>query len=193
MEKFASKLAERMIENGATSDKDIIAYGIECTMSEVIANIIVFTIAFIIGKPLEMLIWQAFWLPLRVNIGGHHANSHTVCLIYSTALAVGCVLVAPFIESWFMLIVVEVVATLIVAFFFAPFVHPNHPASQQHISRVRKIGIFVALVESALIILFFLLLPLWVSQTAALGMFSATALCIIAHLQQNFRNSHNNS
>ncbi|MEG0681823.1 MAG: accessory gene regulator B family protein [Eubacterium sp.] len=185
MERWIEKWADHLIENGADpKNKDVIIYGIEGAVSEILANIAVFTIAFLIGKPLEMLIWQIFWLPLRVNIGGHHAKHHITCLVYSTALAVGCVLILPYILNWAWLLIVEITITIIVSFFFAPYVHPNRPASDQHIQKIKKRGKLIAGIECFLIILFYFLLPIWVSYVAALGMFAATTLCIIGFLDQ---------
>lgn len=177
---LAEKWANCLAKNGAAlENRDILIYGIECAINEVLANIIVFTIAFILHIPLEMLIWQIFWLLLRVNLGGHHANSHLTCLIYSTVLAVGCVLILPYISAYSWLLLIEIVVTLIVAFFFAPFIHPNRLISKEHKERVRKHGKITAVIECILIVIFYFIFPSWVAQVAAIGMFAATVMCIL--------------
>ncbi len=192
LDKLANRIADHLIKDGASAnDKEIIVYGIECTLNEIISNIIVFAIAFIMGKPLEMLIWQLFWLPLRVNIGGHHANSHIVCLIYSTLLAVGCVLLLPFIQDYPWILISEIAVTFVVSFLFAPFIHPNRQSSKAHTARIRRNGKIIAMIEIALIIVFYFTLPIWVSQIAGLGMSAAAILFIIGkaehHINQNIK------
>lgn len=185
---FATVWANFLIRNGANKEnKEILIYGMEAAINEILANIIVFSIAFILHVPLEMLIWQIFWLVLRVNLGGHHANSHWACLTYSTVLAVGCVLLLPYITMWTWILPIEIILSLIVAFFIAPFIHPNRLSSEKHKLQVKKRGKIIALVESILIIIFYFIFPLWVAQVAALGMFSAAVLCIIGKISYSIK------
>lgn len=172
-----------LIRHGASSEnREVILYGMIAAINEILANIFVFTIAFLLNVPLEMLIWQIFWLALRVNLGGHHANSHLLCLIESTALAVACVLLLPYIVTYVWLIPAEIAITLIVAFFFSPFIHPNRQASEEHKNRVKKRGRITAVIQTILITLFYIIFPAWVAHISALGMFAATALCVIGKI-----------
>ncbi len=184
LHEFATKLSDRLIDNGADPEnKDVLIYGIECALNEIIANLLVFSIAFLIGKPLEMLLWQVFWLPLRINIGGQHAKSHLMCLISSTVLAVGCVLVLPFTLALWWLPFLAVTAAILIAFFFAPFIHPNRLMSDTHRAKVRTRGKIVAVSESAVLTLIFFYSPAWVVQIAALGMLAACALFLSAKIE----------
>ena len=75
---FATVWANFLIRNGANKEnKEILIYGMEAAINEILANIIVFSIAFILHVPLEMLIWQIFWLVLRVNLGKASPRSTT--------------------------------------------------------------------------------------------------------------------
>ena len=176
----ANKWADWLVANGAEPEShEIIVYGIECAFNEVIANLIVFAIAFIIHMPLEMLVWQVFWLILRVNLGGHHAKSHFACIAYSTLLAVVCVLLVPVIVAVPVLIPIEILFSLFIAFFVAPSIHPNRLVSEERIIKIKKRGRVICVAESVIIIALYFTCPAWVSHVAALGVFSAAILCLI--------------
>lgn len=185
---LAEKSAEKLIQKGADPEnKEVLVYGIECAINEVIANIIMFSFAFIIGRPLEMLIWNAFMLPVRVNLGGHHAKSHFMCLAYSTALAILCVWLYPFILDLSWLIWIEIGVTLAVAYTFAPFIHHNRSVSESHRAKLKKWGKIVTTIESVIIILLFFFADPWLSCVAGLGMITASVLCIIGKVQEHFQ------
>lgn len=178
--KLAHRWADWLVQNGADADnRDVFIYGFECMLNEVIATVLVFAIAFIIGRPLEMLIWQVFWLPFRINLGGHHASSHFWCIFYSTALAVGCVLLVPLIQHYDFLIWIELAFSIFVAFVFAPVIHPNRLVSDERRRKFKKDGRIICVIEAAIIAALFFFAPAWLTHTAAIGMSSAAALCLI--------------
>lgn len=189
IQRWVEKWTDWFIRNGANpDDADLLAYGIECLLFEMIANGVAFAIAFLMGMPLEMLIWQLFWLPLHLNLGGHHVSTHLGCLAYSTAYAVACLLILPLVLSFPVLLVIEIALTLTVAFTIAPFVHPNRLASEEHIRRVRKRGKIIALLESFLVFLFFVFFPPWVAHIAGLSILTAAILCIVGKAEYRLKN-----
>lgn len=184
--KLANRYVDYLIANGIDSeDRDVYIYGFECFMSEVVANILVFTIAFIIGKPLEMLIWQVFWLPFRLNLGGIHASNQIRCLIYSTLLAVVCVILAPYLTLLPWLIPIEVLFSIIIAFKIAPVVHPNRLISDKRKHKLKTIGRLLCVIESAIILIVFFAskTDIWFSTIASTGMFSAAVLCLLGKVK----------
>lgn len=175
--------ANKLVKYGASAEnEEVIAYGIECLLNEIIVDIIIFIFAFIIGRPLEMLVWNVFLLPMRYSIGGHHMSSHIKCIVSSTLWAAVCILIYPYLLGIPWLIPIEIALTLIIAFRFAPFVHPNHPMSDSHKAKLKRNGKIIAVIESAVIVVFCFFLPDWVAQVSALGMFSATVLCIMGFI-----------
>lgn len=186
---LAKKWSNYLIEHGADPEnEDVLVYGIEVAINEIIADIIAFAIAFIIGKPLEMLIWQLAYLPLRVCLGGHHANSHIVCLIYSTVLSVACVLLLPLIVGIWWLPILDIILTLIIACFVAPFIHPNRQVSDSYRVVLKKRGKIVAVVASIVVTITYFVCPEWVAQIAGLGMLAATIQCIIGKTDHYIKN-----
>lgn len=179
--RLAVKWANSLVNHGAEKENlDVMIYGFECALNEITATILVFAIAFIIGKPLEMLVWQMFWLPFRVNLGGHHASSHLWCIVYSTALAVGCVLLVPLLTLYSWIIWIEIIFSILIAFTIAPVVHPNRQTSDARRIKFKKYGRIICLIETGIIVVaFFLPIATWFAQCAAIGMSSAALLCLI--------------
>ncbi len=188
LSKLSRKWADWLVSNGADEENyEVYIYGAECFLNEIIADIIVFAIAFLIGRPLEMLIWQIFWLPLRVNLGGHHAKSHFMCIFLSTALAVGCVLLIPYVVLVPGIIWFEIGFGLLVSFLVAPVMHPNHPVSAERMQRFKRTGRMICVIEAvAILILFFSGLQ-WIAHSAALGLASAALLCCVGKLTNGRR------
>lgn len=180
IEHLAQKWSGWLIEHGADPDnRDVMIYGFECALNEITATVLVFAIAFIIGRPLEMLIWQIFWLPFRINLGGHHSNSHLWCIIYSTALAVGCVLLVPLLVLIPWIVWIEIAISIVIAFSIAPVIHPNRLVSDERKTKYKKYGRIICIVESAIIAMLVFTSPTWLAQTAGIGMGSAAILCLI--------------
>ncbi len=180
---LAEKIAAGLIAKGADPEnKEVLVYGMECILSEIIVNAIIFTFAFLIGRPLEMLIWNLFMLPLRVNIGGHHAKTPSRCILFSVVLAAACVLVYPLLQGWYFLLCIEIILSCVIAFFFAPHVHESHPISEAHRAKIRGWGKRAAIIESVFIALFVIFQQNEFAQIAGLGMLSAVLLFFAAKI-----------
>ncbi len=184
---FAEKYVDKQIEKGADPEKrEIMVYGVESTINEIIASGIIFAIAIIIGRPLEMLIWNLFMLPIRFSFGGHHLKTHLACLIYSVGIAVLCVMVYPLLLSFPWLIPAEIVTTMLVSIIIAPYIHPNHPVSSSYRAKLKKVCKIIAATESVIIILLFYFAEPWFVHIAGLGMITASIQCIIGKCQSLF-------
>ena len=84
MNKLAGMIASRLVQNGADPELEAVyAYGIECTLSTVLILVLSVTFGFILRKPVYMLVFIAAWLPLRMLVGGAHANTHWMCTLIS--------------------------------------------------------------------------------------------------------------
>lgn len=181
IEKLSIKWVDWLMQNGADPEnRDVLEYGAECAISELVANVVVFLFAFLLHSTLEMLVWQLFWLPLRLCIGGYHSpRNHLTCIIISTGLAIGCVLLAPLVISieWFIWPVLVICG--IIVFVVAPVLHPNHPISENRKSKMKRNGRVIFIFEAAIILFFnFINMPL-LASVAGTGMLAAVLLCLI--------------
>ena len=192
---LANNWANWMVKNGAAEDNfEIYAYGAECIFSEIIANICVFGIAFALDFPLQMLVWQIFWLPLRLQIGGFHSRlNHIVCTIVSTAIAVGSVLLIPILETASWLVWPGIGISGIITFALAPVVHPNHPMSERRVRKAKMLGKFILAAEALIIVISYFTAPIWVSLSAYLGMLMACIMCVIGKIANSYVAAENDA
>lgn len=174
---LASRYTEFLISRSDTdADPEILTYGFECLLSELICDALAFGIAFWMGRPLEMLIWQGFWLPLRLNAGGHHARSHLTCIACSTALAVGCVWLGARLGGVPWVAQLEAISSICIIFAIAPTTHPHKPIAPDRQRVCRRRARVICLVEAVCVLV---LRCTVYAQVAALGTFTASILCLI--------------
>lgn len=182
IEKLAQKFARWLVNNSdyhSEDDYDVFVYGAECALNEIIAEAIIFALAFLLGVPLEMLVRQLFWIPFRLNSGGFHASSHVLCIVISTILAVTCVFLAKAIVDYSWILFLELILSIVIAFTVAPVVHPNNPVSESNYMRSKKMIRGIAVVESIIIIVLFLTVSKVYASIAVMGMFSAAVFCMM--------------
>lgn len=96
---LARKIANCLVKNGADPEmEEVYAYGIECTLSTLLILALLIAAGFILGKPLQMLVFIAAWLPLRMLVGGAHANTHWEFTIISVGLGTVSVWLSDYIS-----------------------------------------------------------------------------------------------
>lgn len=179
------KVVDWIVKNDpeSTAKHEELVYILQCLIERLISYGVLFTVAFIIGMPLQALVWTAFYTLLRFHIGGSHAETYLGCLISGTIFTIGCVLAVPFLAQFPILLVFETLFSIIVTFKVAPVVHPNKYLSPENTIKKHKHGKILVLVETAAVALLYVFCVPWVSQCAALGMCMASVFCVIGKLQ----------
>ena len=89
MRKISAAIANHLISHGASPEmRAVYAYGIECTLSMLIILVVLIVAGVILMKPIHMLAFITAWLPLRMIVGGAHANTHLNCTLLSVGLGI---------------------------------------------------------------------------------------------------------
>ena len=179
-------MANRLVQNGADPElEDVYAYGIECTLSTVLILVLSMTFGFILRKPVYMLVFIAAWLPLRMLVGGAHANTHWMCTLSSVGLGVLSVLLSEYIiKAQLLLLIFLLLIGYCVLFFAAPVIHKNHPISQKRFYKTRTIARVYAAVEFAAIIAL-MLLKSTMAMPAFMGYLSTAIFLLIGWFSKN--------
>lgn len=141
----------------AQRSREVYIYGTECFISECIANILLFIIAFPLHKEYAMLIWLISFLSIRIHLGGYHAASHWMCLIISTLIGAGSILLN---RIWSALGIYSLLVLILCdayILFTKAVVHPNRPISSQKAHRERCFLLINTVIENAIIFACFLL------------------------------------
>ena len=191
MNRLAKTIAHLLVENGADPEmEEVYAYGIECTLSTVLILALLIVAGFILRKPVHMLVFIAAWLPLRMLVGGAHANTHWACTLVSVGLGTVSVWLSSFINKIPVAVMIAVAVCCYVVFFLtAPVVHKNHPISQGRYRKTRIIARIYAAVECAVIFVLALIRsPMAVS--AFMGFFTTAVLAIIGWFSKDTDKSY---
>lgn len=180
MRKISYYIAQKLIEiSGSKHSIAVIAYGIECTISTLLILILLMTAGIILKKPGAMLLYIAAWLPLRIIVGGAHANAHWSCTLISVGLGIVSVFFTGFINSLPAYIVIPIAVICYVVFFLtAPVVHKNHPMSINRWKKTRIIARIYAALECAVIITLTFICSIMAAPTF-MGFFTTGVLAII--------------
>lgn len=176
--KLAIKLVDRLMKYGAApKSRAVYIYGMECFISECIANILLFAIALPLHQGRMMLFWLISFLAIRVHIGGYHASTHWMCLIISTLVGIGSL---PLNELWFLLGIYSLLILLLCdayILFTKAVTHPKHPVSPEKARRERRRLLISAAVENVILLACFALHWNWYAPILS-GMFCAVAMSV---------------
>lgn len=180
MKKLSLLLANKLVKNGAYPElEEVYAYGIECTLSTLLILALLMTAGVILRKPLQMLVFILAWLPLRMLVGGAHANTHWMCTLISVGLGTVSVWLSDHINKVPVAAVICIAVCCYAVFFLtAPVVHKNHPISMRRYRKTRMIARIYAAVECAVIIIL-ALIGSRMTAPAFMGFFTTAVLAVI--------------
>lgn len=183
---LSNRVADLLINIGGDSEmREVYAYGCEGILSTVLILALLITAGFILGKPLQMLVFILAWLPLRMIVGGAHANSHWACTLVSVGLGTLSVWLSDYINKTpaAMMIVLSL-CCYAVFFFTAPVVHKNHPISERRYKKTRIIARIYAAVLCAVVIAL-TLIRTEITAPAFMGVFTTAVLSLLGWFSKN--------
>lgn len=112
-------LLNSMICNGIITDHyDVYQYGIELVVSSTICVIISCLAGWLLGYPLETLIYILCFIILRLYSGGFHATTHFGCWATMLCLVLGLIMViSQVFISFYHISIISLISIAIIAFF----------------------------------------------------------------------------
>ena len=193
MKSISNSIAKLLVKNGADPElEEVYAYGIECTFSTLLILALLMTAGFILRKPIQMFVFILAWLPLRMLVGGAHANTHWMCTLISVGLGSVSVWLSDYINMIpAIAIIVMSICCYTVFFLTAPVVHKNHPISERRYRKTRIIARIYAAVECTVIIIL-ALIGSRMTAPAFMGLFTTAVLSVIGWFGKDtakYRNS----
>lgn len=170
-------------------EADAYVYGMELLYSLLFNMILAGCIAILTGMLVPIVAFLITFIGLRQCIGGYHAKTHLGCMtIFAVVLLIFSVLarwIAIPSEPW--VCVMAVILSILLVCKFAPVEHPNKPLSPDEKARLKKRGLGMVLVVSALILV---MIPLAVVRRyglyLSLGQLTAT-LAMLCEVLKNKR------
>lgn len=182
MQKLCKIILDYFSDSSITpSQYNIYLYGLKCLMNELVANILLFSFAFLFDTVTETIFWSISFLLLRTSIGGFHMKSQIRCLITSTLLGLTCPIInLLFISISFKMLLALWFFTFIYILLFAPVEHVHHPLSPLQQQQLKKRSILIWFILFTLFIIFYKYPT--ISSSITTGMFEAISLSLIALL-----------
>lgn len=188
---ISTKAARFFVNYGADPRmEDVYAYGIECTISTVLILALLTVSGFILRNSIHMLVFISAWLPLRMLVGGAHANTHWACTLVSVGLGTISVWLSDYINKMPAAVIIVIgVCCYAVLFFTAPVVHKNHPISQRRYRKTRiHARVYAAFECAGIIVLTLIHSPM--AAPAFMGCFTTAVLAILGWFSKNTDKSY---
>lgn len=181
LEKLSEKFAGKLISEGMIPEEDaeIYSYGFFqfCMMLVNIVTTLFISITFQLLVPCIVL--NMVFIPLRMNAGGHHADSPLRCYVNSTVMIASLLAIIKWIPVYPVISVIMVLISCIVNITFAPVETVNNPLDKKEKAVYRKRTILILIIEIIVFLISLFIFKNWVVETVALGMFTESLLIIM--------------
>ena len=159
MDLFAARLADRLIQNGADSEKkDIYQYAIELTLSTGLGMTAILILGAITIGFRYGLIFLLFFIPLRCICGGYHASTYRKCFLISCEIFI-CSMIGYRIllqcnpSPALLMGSIAIISILIII--KAPILNVNQPLTAAQVQKNKRLAIAVLIIDILLILILF--------------------------------------
>lgn len=139
IKKISEIIVDILIQNGHTQyNRGVYVYGMECIISELIADLILFLYTIPQHNTIDAIIWLTAFLSIRIHIGGYHASNHTLCLLISTIISILGLKFSTLLYNNLYLFIICHIFTTFYALFSSPINSANHTLSYKKSKRERS-------------------------------------------------------
>ncbi len=144
---------EKEIVNG--EDEEVYVYGMELLFSTLFNIVLAVIIGVATSSMLETAIFLAAFISVRQCIGGYHAETHLGCISIFGVVLIAFAVIVKLIPDKFLISIsiISAIVSFILVLLFAPVEHPNKPLSDKEKSMLRKKGITLLIIISAVILI----------------------------------------
>ncbi len=165
-----SKIADLVLNNLSDNNKinsdhrEIYAYALENFISGLITWIIFSLVAILLKIPDRMIVFVAFYAPIRKYAGGFHAETRVGCLLlslFSTIFLIYMSILISRSNMWYVGAILCMLLSIILIFAFAPVDHPNRRLSPKKKHLNRRVSRYIMIAESFLVIIGILFFSEW--------------------------------
>lgn len=156
---LAKKIALTLKKNNTIDDEryEICRYGIQqglCILLNIISTMI---IGLSLGMFWQAIIFSIFYIPLRANAGGYHADNAIRCYIYSVLWMIAVLLAIKFVVMSNFICVISFLITLTVIIILAPVEDSNKVLDSTEKKVYKRRAFLIAIVEGIILSLSLLL------------------------------------
>ena len=189
LERLSEKFAGKLISAGIISETeaDVYVYGF-FQLAMMLLNIIT---TLFLGVLFQLLIpcilLNLSYIPLRMNAGGHHADSPMKCYINSTVMIAALLAVIKWISIHPAISAVLFALSGIVTWILSPVEAENNPWDDTEKLVYRRRTQVILVIEAVIFAISLIFMKNWVSETIMLGILTESLMLLMGAL----RNHHN--
>ena len=189
-ERLSEKLTGKLIRAGIISetDTDVYVYGF-FQLAMMLLNIVTTLFLGILFQLLiPCILLNLSYIPLRINAGGHHADSPMKCYINSTIMIAALLAVIKWIPIHPAVSAVLLVLSGGVIWILAPVEAENNPWEDTEKLIYRRKSRVILGIEIIAFVITLIFTKKWVSETIALGVFTECLMLLVGAVKNHYSN-----
>lgn len=159
MSQVASKIVARMLTANliSESESEEYTYGIQILLEKIISYFIIFLLAAILNRFLEISLFILSFSLLRKYSGGIHCKRFKTCLIASSAVSISGVALFPLVEKRILLYQGGLIMSIIFIIIIGAINNPNIDWSVCEYRKAKRLSRLTVLLEVSVLLLMMLL------------------------------------
>ncbi len=181
MERLSEKFAGKLVSAGIISeaDTDVYMYGFFQAVMLLFNVVTTLLLGIIFQLLIPCILLNLAYIPIRINAGGHHADSPFKCYIHSTIMIVVLLSIIKWIPIHPIVSTALFMISSIVIWITAPVETENNPLDEveQHVYRKRTKIILI--IEIVIILLCLIVSKDQIAATIVLGLFTEALMLLV--------------
>lgn len=155
MDQVASKIVARMMMANLISEKDAeeYIYGVQILLEKIISYSIIFLLALILNRLLEVFLFVLSFSLIRKYSGGIHCKRFETCLIASAAVSISGIALFPLVENRILLYQGGLIMSIIIVIIIGAINNPNIDWSICEYRKAKRLSRLTVLLETSVLLL----------------------------------------
>lgn len=189
--KLSDSITKSLAESGRIEAENVALcqYGVKQLLTILLNWITTLAIGWAFGMIWESILFTAAYIPLRSYAGGFHAKTPVRCYLYSIFMIIAVLMVLRFVPEQNICDGIAYFISSVIFWRLAPVEDQNKPLDEIEKKVFRRRTIFVWCLESAVIILFFLLHWQMAGRCIVLSMLALSGMLVAGKIKNiRYRN-----
>lgn len=155
MEQVATKIVTKMVLADLISEdeSDLYNYGVQVILEKAISYAMIFAVAMIIHRLVEILLFFVSFSTIRKYSGGIHCKTFKSCLVISALVSFSGVMLLPLIEKQILTYQGGVIMSMIIVIIIGSINNPNIDWSDCEYRSARRLARTIAIFELSVLLL----------------------------------------
>lgn len=181
LERLSEKFAGKLVSAGIISeaDTDVYVYGFFQAVMLLLNVVTTLLLGIIFQLLIPCILLNLAYIPIRINAGGHHANSPFKCYIHSTIMIAVLLSVIKWIPIHPAVSIALLVISSVVICIFAPVETENNPLDEVEQNIYQKRTRIILVIEIAIILLCLIFSKDQTAATIVLGLFTEGLMLLV--------------